>query len=294
MSYYKRAANDEGIFNSPHGELFEFPQDVTTPQSRADLVDQAFLTNAGIGDPTTEAPPPAVNPSLTGPLRGAGRVDELPLPAKKTDEMGGGMGERDVVAAYHAGRRDALMKFARQMSSATTAASRGGTQLSPKTQTPSNKGGSKGPAAPPTTPDLTGALKGDGVANGVTAAIGHAGGSTLGVPAAPAAPNTGNTATARSAATPQTVAQKTNTSQFFAGPQSMTVRTASLNTRSDYGREEPTRYSVPPDNGQSYSPRTNLDKKPEREVNKAFNDLGGQPNADALNEAGQAAIGVIG
>ena len=277
MRLLKFATGDEGIFQTPDEGLFDKNLDDVAPTSRGDLIDQTFLTNLGLGDPTLEASPPAVNPSLTGPIRGAGRVDAPSDAASTTDT-------HDVFAAYDAGRFAALEKYAFARASGSHLPS-----TVPKTTLP------KPPTAPVTTaatqtaaqqPNAGMGVRNAGTAQGVGEAQTHANafsgdqakqapGATLAAPGASSAP----------LFKPTTMG---------AAPADAT-KGASLEVRSDYGKKEPSRYSIPADNGANYSPATNQgDKHPERQVSKAFNDLAVQRNADSLNEMGQASIGTMG
>lgn len=272
MRMLKFATGDEGIFQSGHEELFDKNLDDTTPQSRSDLVSQAFLTNMAMGDPTLEASPPAVNPSLTGPLRGAGRVDG----AQGTTSTENSTDTHDVFAAYDAGRFAAWQKYA-QMNLPAGAA---------KTQKP------KGPLPMPVAatqaaaaqPNAAMGVRNAGTAQGTADAQLHSNAFIGDQPAqAPgatlAAPVSTNTATQFKPTTVDPALQQKGAGEI----------------RDSYGKKEPLRYTIPADNGAAYSPATNGDDKvPKREVNKAFNDLSVQRNADNINEAGQASIGAMG
>lgn len=275
---HKLSANDEGIFDSPHAGLFEDTLDDTTPLSRKSLIDQAFLTNAGLGDPTLEASPAAVNPSLTGNL-GNARVDPLSGPASTSDEMGGGMGERGVFASYELGRRDALAKFAFQSATGSHLPATASRSRSPRTMQPV--------ASAPAAPSASAQLRDSQAALGTSLARNHAQdfGTDIRTPVgAPEGAGINSASMFKATTGPSSTAE---------GAQKQA--TESLPVRSDYGVRKPTRYSIPADNGAGYSPKTNLgDKNPRREVSKGFTDLSGQRNADTLNEAGQASIGVIG
>lgn len=267
MKMIKFATGDEGMFQSGHEELFDKNLDNTTPQSRSDLVSQAFLTNMAMGDPSDMPSPPAVNPILNGqPMSG----EELSQVARTTDT-------HDVFAAYDAGRFAALRKYAQMNLPAGTS----------KSMT------SKGPLPPPVAatqaaasqPNASKAVMNSGTAQGTGAAQTHANqflgeqpaqapGATLAAPAS------------------------TNTAMQFkptTSPDGAPAKQAALEIRDGYGKQEPLRYTIPADNGADYSPITNRDDKtPKREVNKAFNDLSVQRNADHLNEMGQASIGAMG
>lgn len=268
MRHLKISAADEGIFQSGHEELFDKNLDNTTPQSRSDLVSQAFLTNVAMGDPTNMASPPAVNPILNGqPMSG----DELSAPARTTDT-------HDVFASYDAGRFAALRKYA-QMNLPVGASK----STKPKGPLPPQVSATQAAAAQP---NASKAVMNSGVAQGTGAAQTHSNAFQGEQPAqAPGA----------------TLAAPISTNSAMQFKPSTTPdgtpapKQASLEVRDSYGTKEPQRYSIPADNGADYTPLTNRDDKtPKREVNKAFNDLAVQRNADHLNEMGQASIGAIG
>ena len=266
---YKAAG--EGIAGSS-----DIPQDVmqdsTTPQSRSDLVSQAFFTNTELGDPTSEASPAAVNPVLSGsPMVGMDMTSD-------DEPVNDGEAAHDVLAAYDAGRMAALEKYAFRRAS--------GSHLPNVASTSTSAGGTpKAQATIPNAPSQSAQVR-DSTANlnqGLARNHAQDFGTDVRTPAQSDTP----------------IGAGFNSAQVFkptTGPGAFPEqpKKASLEVRNDYGKKEPTRYSIPADNGANYSPKTNLDEKPERSVQKAFNDLATQRNADTLNEAGQASIGSLG
>jgi len=281
---FKRAGLD-GLFETEHAPLFDKILDDTTPQSRSSLIDQAFLTNAALGDPSTMAQPAAVNPVLDGPMKS---ISPTTPTSAASDEMGDGQGQRDVLAAYAEGRFAALEKYALATGSHLPATASKSTVAR---GTPVPK------ATMPKAPSASQQLTADAAARGTVVAQGHSeafGTGEMTPAAVSATPATG----------PASPGASVNTASLFkatSGPGSQPPpagqkrAAASLPVRSDYGVKEPTRYSIPPDNGAHYTPRTSLEEKGQsRSVSKAFNDTNIQRSADHLNEMGQASVGTIG
>lgn len=260
MRHHKISQADEGIFQSGHQELFDKNLDDTTPQSRSDLISQAFITNTAMGDPTNMPSPPAVNPSLNGTPMPSSELSGV----NRTTDTGA-----DVLASYDEGRFAALRKYA-QMNLPPTAA-----KSTKPTGTPVPK------ATTPQLGSLGMQVRDAGTAQGIGAAQTHSNAFSGDMSAeAPGAANVNSASLFKPTSGPG------------AQPE---AKKASLEVRDGYGHQEPSKYSIPADNGQNYSPHNNIDENTKsRTVAKAFNDLNSQPNADHLNEMGQASIGTIG